>query len=130
MNSGRPNQTYYDDSGYGKNYDDMDGVNHAELSGAEWRDESSSMYETGETYERLQELINDGLANALEAAAQELRQKNEARRNQKAGEAALRGASRLETQPATNQADANEQASSTSVETNTETGSNDANPGE
>lgn len=131
MNGERPNQTYYDDSGWGKAPEDMDGSDYAALNGgAQPREEAYGMHETGDTYEAIQELVNEGLADALEVAAQTLRQKMEARRGQKANEAALRGTERLETQPATTQADANEQEKGTSIETSTETGSVDATPGE
>ncbi|MBQ3296666.1 hypothetical protein IJH01_00850 [Candidatus Saccharibacteria bacterium] len=82
-----------------------------------------------DTYEQAS-YIDRELADVFENMAQMLRQKSEVNRNKKAGETALRGTERLETQPATTQADANEQEKGTSIETSTETGSVDATPGE
>lgn len=141
MNGERINQTYHDDSGYGKNYDDLDGVDHAEHRGAQWRGESFGMHETGEDFESREEgfesieyiesLMEE--ANLLDSLANKKR--NEAfrgmrRLNRSRGAGAIRGASRTETQPATGQADASEGAQGAATEAPAATGSDNETPGE
>lgn len=128
MNGERPNQTYYDDSGWGMDKNDM-GPGSFEGSNVHGQLEKD-LY--GEGFDRYEDAsyIDSTLADAFEDVAKILRKRSEEHRNRKAGEAALRDADRTSTPPATETAESQESSQAQVGEVETNTGTDTQNPGE